>query len=109
MKIQKLITDNDRVTWDRDVNHLNYNRVEIQQALSLYRYAASANEMDAYFANKIGDGGASVMREIANAYEAGLNNRIPDFLNYYLKEVRMQNDPEYEEYIVLKNKFENIK
>lgn len=57
---------------------------------------------DAGFGGRMDDGGASSLREQVAFYKAGMNNIIPkEWLKY--EEIL---DPEYSEYIRLKNKFE---
>jgi|GEM_PF-6580435 hypothetical protein len=78
----------------------------IKAALQRYRAAAKDAEKNAVFDGEIGDGGCSRMLDIANAFEAGLENRLPSFLEYYVKDIMKSQGPEFAKYLELKKKFE---
>lgn len=75
-------------------------------ALMRYRKAADAVEKGAALGGSMDDGGATKMRDLANAYQSGLNRTVPDFLIPFIKEINRETDPEYQKYLKLKKKFE---
>ena len=54
------------------------------------------------------DGGASKLEDQVKFYQFGQENILPDEWLKYYHEVMIEQDPEYTEYIRLKNKFEGI-
>jgi len=56
------------------------------------------------------DGGASKMRYNLSVYTMGLNKEIPDewgkYYDSFKEDIRVSKDPEYAEFVRLKNKFE---
>lgn len=53
------------------------------------------------------DGGASRLLEIADAWEDGLNQRIPKKFQSFYEEAMKEQDPEYYTFLMLKKKFES--
>lgn len=51
------------------------------------------------------DGGASRLRELMTAYRAGMEGRVPTFLEPYMAEAEHRADPEYSEFLRLQSKF----
>lgn len=81
--------------------------IDIEKVIDLVLKDAHNKEEDAGFGGRHDDGGASVMRSQVEFYRAGLNNSIPKEWNKYVKEYMTMTDPEFSEYIRLKQKFEN--
>ena len=77
------------------------NRDIINAALVAYR--AEADNRKEETANH--DGGSQEMFREAQAFEMGLDNVLPVFLEPYVKEVMRQRDPEFADYLRLKKKF----
>ena len=77
--------------------------VDIVKVMELVLEDAHNKAEDAGFGGRMDDGGASVMRSQVEFYRAGLNKTIPTEWNKYVK----MTDPEFSEYIRLKQKFEN--
>jgi hypothetical protein len=75
-------------------------------ALMRYRKVADDVEKSAALGGSMDDGGATKMRDLAIAYQAGLNRTVPDFLTPFIKEINRETDPEYRKYLELKNRFE---
>ena len=78
----------------------------ILKALEKYLAAAKASGESAGYSGLMSDGGQSRMEGLAAAYRAGLEGKVPDFLEPYVKEVRRETDPEYATFQRLKKKFE---
>jgi hypothetical protein len=58
------------------------------------------------FSGSWGDNGAGHLRERVECWRAGLENRVPDALEDEFDEYSKTQDPEYNEFLRLKNKFE---
>jgi hypothetical protein len=78
----------------------------VLKALVLYRIEADGVEKSAAYNGSMSDGGASTMRCMAIAYEAGLRREVPYFLEPFIKKVNRETDPEYAKFLELKKKFE---
>jgi len=79
---------------------------EIEKVMSLILKDADQKQDDAGRGGMMHDGGASRLREQVLFYKAGLNNTIPKEWEEYSKKSKRISDPEYSEYVRLKNKFE---
>lgn len=79
----------------------------IMRALLLYKRQAADAETNAAHAGLTHDNGAREMRDKAEAYWKGLSREVPDWLEPEIAKARLEEDPEYQEYRRLKQKFEN--
>jgi len=52
------------------------------------------------------DNGAGRIKEICNVWQAGLEGLVPEPLNEFAKQARIETDPEWVEYQRLRKKFE---
>lgn len=77
-------------------------KIQIEKIIELVLKDADQRAEDAGFGGRMDDGGASRLRDQVAFYKAGMNNILP---NEWLK-YEEKLDPEYSEYIRLKNKFE---
>lgn len=78
----------------------------VLKALDLYRRKANVLEMNAGYSGAMNDGGACKMKELAMAFEDGLNKKIPSFLEPFVKKIIRETDPEYQKFLELKQRFE---
>lgn len=81
--------------------------IDIEKLIELVLKDAHNKSEDAGFGGRMDDGGASVMRSQVEFYRAGLNKTIPTEWDKYVKKYLEIYDPEYSEYLRLKQKFEN--
>lgn len=84
-----------------------FNTNLIARALLLYKRQAADAETSAAHAGLTHDNGAREMRDKAEAYWKGVNREVPDWLEPEIAKARLEEDPEYQEYRRLKQKFEN--
>lgn len=61
--------------------------------------------MAAAYGGEPSDRGASDLEKQIKAYKAGMNGEIPDMWSGYEEKLNKESDPEYEEYVRLKEKF----
>lgn len=77
--------------------------INLDKLIDLVLKDANRKEKDAVYAGERSDGGASRLREQVKFYNYGRKNEVPIEWRDYEKQL----DEEYEEYLRLKNKFEN--
>jgi len=79
--------------------------VDIIKVMELIKLEATKKAEDAGYQGSLNDGGASILRNQVNFYTAGMNGTIPEEWKKYVKESLKISDPEYSEYIRLKEKY----
>jgi hypothetical protein len=83
----------------------------LEKAIYLYKNHYKEKKEDAAYSGSYGDGGYGLAINYINIFNAGIeyakNGTIPQFLKEYFEAAEKQADPEYQEYIRLKNKFKN--
>ncbi len=94
-----------RITPPASAQKMKNNDILIS-AINLYLARAGEIRLNAAYGGQYHDNGASNMVELAEAYLAGINGGIPEWLKPYIKKAEMQKDPEFEAYERLKKKFE---
>jgi len=77
----------------------------VEKIMELILEDADKKEMNAGYGGSHSDGGASRLRDQVNFYKAGMNGIIPTVWDEYVKEYVKNTDPEYSEYVRLKEKF----
>ena len=77
-------------------------KTDIKKIMDLILKDADKKAEDAGYSGRMDDGGASRLRDQVKFYQLGMNDQIPNDWKKYVKET----DPEFSEYIRLKNKFE---
>jgi hypothetical protein len=77
----------------------------IKKIMDLILKDADKRESDAGYGGSHSDG-ASRLRDQVKFYKAGMKGDIPEDWNEYVQEYVKNTDPEYSEYIRLKQKFE---
>jgi hypothetical protein len=70
------------------------------------RKIAEQRRLDAGYSGSYDDGGARMLEEKVEAWEAGLNGTIPKCISNLHKEFSKTIDPEYQKYLELKKRFE---
>lgn len=75
----------------------------VKDLMNHLELVANNMEKNAGMAGRMDDGGAGIIREQVKYYKMGLNNEFPSEWKQYVK----QADPEYDEYLRLKNKFKD--
>ncbi len=78
---------------------------EQKRTIELARSSANVAAENAGFDGRHDDGGASRLREIVNAWEAGLAGRVPESLREFALRASRELDPEWSEYNRLARKF----
>jgi hypothetical protein len=81
--------------------------IDIEKLIELVLKDAENQAESAGYGGRMDDGGASKMRSQVEFYRAGLNKTFPPEWDKYVKKYLEIYDPEYSEYIRLKQKFEN--
>jgi len=76
--------------------------VDIKKVIALVLKEADGLENDAGWSGSHHDHGARHLRELVKLYEYGMDGKFPPEWDKYTKTL----DPEYSEYVRLKNKFE---
>jgi hypothetical protein len=76
---------------------------DIDQLIALILQDAEKRRKDAGFAGEWGDGGANELEQQVRFYQYGQKNEIPPAWSVYAQKL----DPEWNEYIRLKEKFKN--
>lgn len=61
---------------------------------------------NAGYSGSWGDGGARDLQEKVECWKAGLEGRIPDALKKFFTDFEKSRDPQYTEYLRLKERFE---
>jgi hypothetical protein len=94
----------------RDVGNLvldiHPDGILVKELVSKVLLEAAKKRADAGFSGSYSDGGAGQMvRELA-AWISGLQKEIPISFEGLEKDILLHKDPEYQEYLKLKNKFE---
>lgn len=69
------------------------------------RQDAERKRNDAAGGGSMHDGGAGQLEAVVDAWVAGLEGKIPKQLQSYADQVKIESDPEYAEYLRLKDKF----
>lgn len=82
-------------------------KIDIDKIIELVLKDAHNKAEDAGFGGRHDDGGASVMKSQVEFYLAGVNRQIPKEWNKYVQQYKTMTDPEFSEYVRLKQKFEN--
>lgn len=86
---------------------MTINRTVMDRVIKIYREDAEAVGKSAAFDGGWGDGGRQDMLDRVEAYEAGLNQTLPDFLkDLYMEHYRKEMDPDYITYLQLRKKYE---
>lgn len=85
---------------------MNLSAVQIANFIHYLENIATSVEYSAGMNGSIHDGGAREIRNQIEAYRAGLHNIIPDIWQSYWKTHNKEQDPEYNQYLELKKKFE---
>jgi hypothetical protein len=89
-----------------------YTSDKIIEAIGLYEKMAEQCRSDAGFGGRRDDGGASRMIETLNIFETMwdgndlIESRVPKFFLPTLIQVDRTHDPEYQQYLRLKEKFD---
>jgi hypothetical protein len=78
---------------------------ELEAVMSLVVQEANRLEENAGFGGEYHDGGAGVLRDGVNMYRLGMARRLPAGWVPFVKQMRDEQDPEFEEYQRLKAKF----
>lgn len=78
---------------------------DIEKIMDLILKDADKREMNAGFSGSHSDGGSSRLRDQVNFYKDGMNGDIPTVWKEYVNEYVRNTDPEYPEYVRLKEKF----
>ena len=82
----------------------------VRKAIQLKIEEAEKARDDAAYGGEYHDGGYSVEMKIIAAFQDGITyeqiGKIPSWLNVYVDKAKKMNDPEWENYLRLKNKFE---
>jgi hypothetical protein len=86
---------------------MKIDKISIAFALTKYRSAAREEARNAALGGRMDDGGCHRMLEVVQAFEDGMNQEVPEFLKGYVKEAQNQADPEYQEFLRLRKKFDN--
>lgn len=73
--------------------------------LEFLRKKAESLADAAGYNGEMNDGGATRLREAISAYVAGTKGIVPSAWENYVAEYQTLNDPEYSEYVRLRNKF----
>ena len=81
-------------------------KVDIEKIIELVLKNAKKRKENAGYNGSMDDGGASILKTQVEFYKAGMNGTIPSQWNQYAEEIRKVSDPEFAEYMRLKNKFE---
>jgi len=74
--------------------------------LGIIRIDAEKKRDNAAQGGEYGDGGASALEDQILIYKCGLSGKFPSKWEKYRKEYENSIDPEYQEYLKLKEKFE---
>jgi len=85
--------------------------VRIETLLKLskrMREIAHQKREDAGYSGSWGDNGARALEETCDAFEAGLQGKCPDAWKEELAKMQRENDPEYKEFLRLKQKFGEV-
>ena len=77
----------------------------INEFLEFLRRKATKLQDDAGYNGRHDDGGASHIRDMIDVYIAGMSQQLPENWKRYYEEFQKEGDPEYQEYLRLKNKF----
>lgn len=93
---QRLLQPEDKMIFDERL---------INKAIEIYLADANERELNAGYGGHMHDGGAGYMRNNVDAYKAGLNKKVPDFLKSSYELAMKESDPEYKEFIRLSKKF----
>ena len=80
-------------------------KIMIEDIIKLVLIDAEKRRNDAGYAGRMDDGGASALKEQVEYYLAGMNGEIPENWQKYVKEIKILSDPEYRDYLRLKEKF----
>jgi hypothetical protein len=80
---------------------------DIENVMEIILKDANKREQDAGFSGSHSDGGASRLREQVEFYKYGIDGLVPPECNKYITDYINEKDPDYSEYIRLKEKFEN--
>jgi hypothetical protein len=81
---------------------------EIEQVIELVLKEATARENEAGFNGSMSDGGAGRLRDQVAFYKMGMEGTIPSEWREYLIKAKRESDPEFREYVRLKEKFERM-
>lgn len=81
--------------------------VDIEKIMELVLEDATKKADDAGYGGRWDDGGASTLREQVEFYRCGMKGEIPTEWREYVKKIKKISDPEYAEYLRLKEKFKN--
>ena len=81
--------------------------IDIKEVIKIVLIDAEKRRNDAGYGGRMDDGGASALKEQVEYYLAGMNGEIPENWQKYVKEIKILSDPEYANYIRLKQKFED--
>ena len=81
-------------------------KTDIVKVMELIITDANKREMNAGYSGSHSDGGASRLRDQVNFYKLGMNREVPTEWTEYVNEYVKNSDPEYSEYVRLKEKFE---
>ena len=84
----------------RDLNNIN-------EIMDLILVNAEQMRTDAAMGGEMGDGGASRLEEQVKFYKQGWEGHFPNEWETYRRQYNRENDPEYETYLRLKDKFED--
>lgn len=87
----------------------------IYKVINRLRFEPSRNRVNTGYSGGFGDGGAGLIEMETEFYLAGFEKRIPKSWeglyqvceHSYNEEVRIKSDPEYKEYVRLKEKFKD--
>jgi hypothetical protein len=80
--------------------------IDIEKLMEIILNDADKRAENAGYGGSHSDGGASRLRDQVKFYKAGINGTIPTEWNDYLTEYVRNTDPEFSEYVRLKEKFE---
>ena len=88
---------------------MEYNefKTNLEAVYQKIKKAAEKAKMDAGYNGSHTDGGASRMLSELKMYQMGFNRTFPSQWKPYLEEVKNEQDPEWNLYQKLKEKFEN--
>ena len=81
--------------------------VDIEKIMELVLEEAFKRAEDSGYGGSSGDGGASALRVQVEFYRCGMKGEIPTEWREYVKKIKKISDPEYAEYLRLKEKFKN--
>ena len=82
---------------------MNMEKYEIEDLIKAVRIEAHEREQNAAYGGRMDDGGSGSLLKEVEFYEKGLRREYPKEWERYSKHI----DPEYKEYMRLKNKFDN--